>query len=72
MAFAKVNSQEIFYTDSGGNGPVVILAHGFLMDQTMFDPQVAVLSRGMNADSDKPNGTAKNLTIGIRHATVSG
>ena len=44
MAFAKVNSQEIFYTDSGGNGPVVILAHGFLMDQTMFDPQVAVLS----------------------------
>ena len=44
MAFAKVNSQEIFYTDSGGNGPVVILAHGFLMDQTMFDAQVAALS----------------------------
>ena len=44
MAFAKVNSQEIFYTDSGGNGPVVILAHGFLMDQTMFDPQVVALS----------------------------
>lgn len=44
MAFAKVNSQEIFYTDSGGSGPIVILAHGFLMDQTMFDPQVAALS----------------------------
>ena len=44
MAFAKVNSQEIFYTDSGGSGPVVILAHGFLMDQTMFDAQVAALS----------------------------
>ena len=44
MAFAKVNSQEIFYTDSGGNGPIVILAHGFLMDQTMFDAQVAALS----------------------------
>ena len=42
--FAKVNGQEIFYTDSGGNGPVVILAHGFLMDQSMFDPQVAALS----------------------------
>ncbi len=44
MAFAKVNSQEIFYTDSGGSGPIVILAHGFLMDQTMFDAQVAALS----------------------------
>ena len=42
--FAKVNGQEIFYTDSGGNGPVVILAHGFLMDQTMFDAQVSALS----------------------------
>jgi pimeloyl-ACP methyl ester carboxylesterase len=42
--FAKVNGQEIFYTDSGGNGPVVILAHGFLMDQTMFDAQVGALS----------------------------
>lgn len=44
MAFAKVNGQEIFFTDSGGNGPAVILAHGFLMDQTMFDAQVAALS----------------------------
>ena len=44
MALAKVNGQEIFYTDSGGTGPVVILAHGFLMDQTMFDAQVAALS----------------------------
>ena len=42
--FAKINGQEIFYSDSGGSGPVVILAHGFLMDQTMFDPQVAALS----------------------------
>ena len=44
MAFAKINNQEIFYTDSGGSGPIVILAHGFLMDQTMFDAQVAALS----------------------------
>ncbi len=44
MVLAKVNGQEIFYTDSGGTGSVVILAHGFLMDQTMFDAQVAALS----------------------------
>lgn len=42
--FAKINGQEIFYKDSGGNGPVVILAHGFLMDSSMFDAQVAALS----------------------------
>ncbi|MCX6536754.1 MAG: alpha/beta hydrolase, partial [Actinobacteria bacterium] len=44
MTFANINGQEIFYQDSGGTGPVVILAHGFLMDQTMFDAQVAALS----------------------------
>ncbi|MFM8903415.1 MAG: alpha/beta fold hydrolase [Actinomycetota bacterium] len=42
--FAKVNGQEIFFKDSGGNGPAVILAHGFLMDHSMFDAQVAALS----------------------------
>lgn len=44
MAYAKVNGQEIFYKDSGGNGPAVILAHGFLMDHSMFDAQVAALT----------------------------
>ena len=44
MTFANVNGQQIFFTDSGGAGPVVVLAHGFLMDQTMFDSQVAALS----------------------------
>ena len=44
MTFANIDGQEIFYQDSGGNGPIVILAHGFLMDQTMFDAQVAALS----------------------------
>ncbi|MGA9277964.1 alpha/beta fold hydrolase [Ilumatobacter sp.] len=43
MAFADVNGQRIFYEDTGGDGPVVIFSHGFLMDQTMFDPQVAAL-----------------------------
>jgi hypothetical protein len=30
--------------DSGGDGPAVILAHGFLMDHEMFAPQVAALA----------------------------
>jgi 3-oxoadipate enol-lactonase len=44
MTYAPVNGQEIWFEDSGGDGPPVILAHGFLMDQSMFDAQVAVLA----------------------------
>ena len=44
MAYAEVNGQRIFYTDSGGDGPAVVLSHGFLMDHAMFDPQVAALA----------------------------
>ena len=44
MPFADVNGQHIFFEDSGGNGPAVILSHGFLMDHEMFAAQVAVLS----------------------------
>lgn len=44
MAFANINGQELFYKDSGGNGYPVIMMHGFLMDQSLFDPQVEVLA----------------------------
>ncbi|HEY5110594.1 MAG TPA: alpha/beta hydrolase [Acidimicrobiales bacterium] len=42
-ATAEVNGARIAYDDTGGDGPVVVLSHGFLMDRTMFDDQVAVL-----------------------------
>lgn len=44
MPFAKINHQEIFFEDSGGNGPVIVFMHGFLMDQSLFDGQVAALA----------------------------
>jgi 3-oxoadipate enol-lactonase len=44
MPHAAINGQRIWFEDSGGSGPAVILAHGFLMDQEMFAPQVAALS----------------------------
>jgi 3-oxoadipate enol-lactonase len=44
MPHAFVNGQRIYFEDSGGEGPPVILAHGFLMDQEMFAPQVAALA----------------------------
>jgi len=43
MSTATVGGTTIAYDDTGGNGPVVVLAHGFLMDRTMFEPQVAAL-----------------------------
>jgi len=44
MLTAKVNGTDITYADSGGSGPAVVLSHGYLMDHTMFDPQVAALA----------------------------
>jgi len=44
MPNADINGLQVFYTDSGGDGPVVVLSHGFLMDHDMFDAQVAALS----------------------------
>lgn len=44
MPHADVNGQRIYFEDTGGDGPAVILAHGFLMDHEMFAPQVAALS----------------------------
>jgi 3-oxoadipate enol-lactonase len=43
MPTATINGQQIHYEDTGGDGPAVVLAHGFLMDLTMFEHQVAAL-----------------------------
>jgi 3-oxoadipate enol-lactonase len=44
MPFAEVNGQRIRFDDSGGDGPTVILSHGFLMDREMFAPQISALA----------------------------
>ncbi len=43
MATAAVDGAIIAYDDTGGAGPAVVLAHGFLMDRSMFADQVAAL-----------------------------
>ena len=43
MPTARIGTVTIAYDDTGGDGPPVVLAHGFLMDRTMFAPQVAAL-----------------------------
>ncbi len=44
MPVAEVNGQQIAYDDTGGDGPALVFSHGFLMDRTMFDAQIEVLS----------------------------
>jgi pimeloyl-ACP methyl ester carboxylesterase len=44
MSYADLNGQRLYYEDSGGDGPAVVLGHGFLMDHEMFAPQVAALA----------------------------
>ena len=46
MPTAAVNGIQVSYTDSGGDGPAVVLGHGYLMDASMFDAQVAALAPG--------------------------
>jgi 3-oxoadipate enol-lactonase len=43
MPHAAINGQQIYFEDTGGDGPAVILGHGFLMDHEMFVHQVAAL-----------------------------
>ncbi len=43
MPHADIAGNRIYFEDTGGDGPPVILAHGFLMDADMFAPQVAAL-----------------------------
>lgn len=46
-AYARSGNTDVFYTDTGGPGPALVLAHGFLMDSRMFAKQVAALAGQM-------------------------
>jgi pimeloyl-ACP methyl ester carboxylesterase len=63
-SFAEVNGQHIAYADSGGDGPVVILAHGFLMDADMFAPQVEALSPEFRVVTWDERGFGNTVTDG--------
>ncbi len=44
MPIAALNGTNVHYTDTGGDKPAVVFSHGFLMDHSMFDQQVAALA----------------------------
>jgi 3-oxoadipate enol-lactonase len=61
MPTAAVNGIEIDYRDTGGDGDAVVFSHGYLMDQSMFDQQVAALApeyRVITWDERGHGGTA--------------
>jgi pimeloyl-ACP methyl ester carboxylesterase len=43
MPVSEVNSQRLYYEDTGGSGPAVVFSHGLFMDNEMFAPQVEAL-----------------------------
>jgi pimeloyl-ACP methyl ester carboxylesterase len=44
MPTASINGVSLSYADSGGDGAPIVFSHGYLMDSSMFDPQVAALA----------------------------
>ena len=44
MPFADVNSQNIHYQDTGGDGPAILLSHGFGMGHEMWVHQIEPLT----------------------------
>ncbi|MFC4957621.1 alpha/beta fold hydrolase [Streptomyces mauvecolor] len=43
MPYASVNGQQLYFEDTGGDGPVVVFSHGNLMNRRMWQPQVREL-----------------------------
>lgn len=43
MPFAEINGNRLYFEDTGGPGKPVLFSHGFLLDHTMWAPQVAAL-----------------------------
>ena len=44
MPFAQIHENRLYYEDTGGPGPVVLFSHGFLLDHSMWTPQIEALS----------------------------
>ncbi|MFR9752868.1 alpha/beta fold hydrolase [Nocardia sp. 004] len=44
MPYAISAGAKVYFTDTGGDGPAVVLGHGFFLDQEMFAAQAAALS----------------------------
>ncbi|MGV9293424.1 alpha/beta fold hydrolase [Amycolatopsis sp. NPDC003676] len=41
---ATVNDRPIFFSDTGGDGPALLLGHGYFLDHSTFSPQAEMLA----------------------------
>ena len=64
MPHAEVNGQQVYYEDSGGDGPPMILSHGFLMDHEMFRHQVAAFTPAYRVIAWDERGFGETRTDG--------
>ena len=46
MTAIELSSGTIEYADTGGDGPVLVLLHGLMMDASLWDGVIAELSAG--------------------------
>lgn len=46
MPHAQINGQNLYFRDSGGDGPAIVFSHGLLMDHEMFGPQLHQFRHG--------------------------
>lgn len=44
MPMATVNDRPIFFSDTGGDGPALLLGHGYFLDHSTFSPQAEMLA----------------------------
>ncbi|MFI6522585.1 alpha/beta fold hydrolase [Spirillospora sp. NPDC050679] len=44
MGTLRANGRDLSYSDTGGDGPAIVLAHGYFLDGTMFEGQAAGLA----------------------------
>ena len=66
MREIELSAGTIEYQDTGGDGPVLVLLHGLLMDASLWDDVIAELSAGYRC-------VAPTLPLGAhRHAMRSG
>jgi 3-oxoadipate enol-lactonase len=61
---AEVNGQELYYEDTGGDGPPIVLSHGLLMDHEMFRHQVAAFAPAYRVITWDERGFGETRTDG--------
>ena len=64
MPHVELQGQKIFYEDSGGDGPAIVLGHGFLMNHTMFNEQRQLLVPQYRVITHDQRGFGQTITDG--------